>query len=117
MNCRTLAKQRKKDLFLREINRYNWDAVGLSETHHPVTGEEKLDDVTLILSGRTDRKHRQEVGILLSGKVRRSLIAATPISERLIMIHLKSTPANLTIIQVYATDSSRDDEESEKFYL
>lgn len=117
LNIRTLAKQGKKELLLREINRYNWDVVGLSETHLPVTGEEKLDEATLVLSGRTDGKHRQGVGFLLSSKARRSLIAATPISERLIMIRLKGSPANLTIIQVYAPDSSRDDEESENFYL
>ena len=42
---------------------------------------------------------------------------ATPISEQLITIWLKGLPANITLVQVYAPDSSRDDEESETFHL
>ena len=117
LNTRTLAKQGKIDLLLREIKRYSWDVIGLAETHLPVTGEEKHGDVTLLLSGRNDKKHRQGVGFLLSNKARKSLISVTPLTERIIMIRLKGSPTNLTIIQVYAPDSSRDDEESENFYL
>ncbi|KAK2709831.1 hypothetical protein QYM36_013489 [Artemia franciscana] len=92
-----LARQGKRELLLREINRYNWDVVGLSETHLPVTGDEKLDDNTLILSGRTGEKQENGVGVLLSRKARRSLITAAPISERLIMIRLKGSPGNLQL--------------------
>ncbi|KAK2713211.1 hypothetical protein QYM36_011790 [Artemia franciscana] len=87
------------------------------QNHLPFTDKEKLDDTTLVLSGHTDGKHRQGVGFLLSSKARRSLIVATPISERRIIICLKGSAANQTKIQVFAPDSSRNDEESESFYL
>ena len=57
LNTRTLAKQGKIDLLLREIKRYSWDVIGLAETHLPVTGEEKHGDVTLLLSECNDKKH------------------------------------------------------------
>ena len=117
LNVRTLAKQGKIDLVLNELNRYKWDIVGLSETHLPSTGEERIGNTSLIVSGRTDGVHRQGVGFLMSTKARRSLISVTPVSERLIMIRMKGSPINITIIQVYAPDCSKPDEESDNFYL
>ena len=66
LNVRTLAKPGKRELVLNEMNRYRWDIVGLSETHLPSTGIERINDITLITSGRSDGVHRQGVGFLLS---------------------------------------------------
>ena len=59
LNLRTLSKPGKKDMLLREANRYNWDIIGLSETHLPDISEEQIGDATLLLSGRQDGTHRQ----------------------------------------------------------
>ncbi|KAK2727677.1 hypothetical protein QYM36_008233 [Artemia franciscana] len=54
---------------------------------------------------------------MLSKKAKISLISTTPVSERIIAIGLKDLTANLSVIQVYAPDSSRSDEDSEKFNI
>ncbi|KAK2717448.1 hypothetical protein QYM36_006280 [Artemia franciscana] len=105
------------DLLLRELNRYKWDLVGLSETHLPRTGEETISGTSLLLSGRTDGTHRQGVGFILSLTTKKALITFTPVSERIASIRLKGSVSNLTIIQVYAPDSARSDEECEQFYF
>ena len=116
LNLRTLSKPGKKDMLLREANRYNWDIIGLSETHLPGISEEQIGDATLLLSGRQDGTHRQGVGFLLTKAARKSLLSVVSVSERLMMIRLKSKFKNLSVVQVYAPDSSRSDEESEDFY-
>ena len=89
----------------------------LAETHLPVTGEKRHGDVTLLLSGRNNGRHRPGVGFLQFNKARKTLTTVIPLLETLIMIRLKSSPTKLTIIQVYAADFRKDDEESENFYL
>ncbi|KAK2717210.1 hypothetical protein QYM36_007355 [Artemia franciscana] len=108
LNTRTLAKPGKMDLLLRELNRYKWDLYlsGLSETHLPRTGEETISGTSLLLSGCTDGTYRHK-----------ALISFTPVSERIATIRLKGSVSNLTIIQVYAPDSARSDEECEQFYF
>jgi len=41
LNVKTLAREDKKDLLVRKINRYKWDIIGLSEAHFPVARVEK----------------------------------------------------------------------------
>ncbi|KAK2726258.1 hypothetical protein QYM36_000646 [Artemia franciscana] len=111
LNVSTLVKEGKKDILVRESSRYKWDITGLSETHLSVTGVEKLGDTTAHLSGCNNRIHCQGVRFILSKKAKKSLISTTPASELVIAIRLKGSTANLSIIQVYAPDSSRSDEE------
>ncbi|XP_065570212.1 uncharacterized protein LOC136033346 [Artemia franciscana] len=113
LNTRTLANPGKMDLPLRELNRYKWDLVGLSETHLPRTGEETICGTSLLLSGRTDGTHTQGVGFILSPSTKKALISSTPVSERKATIRIKGSVSNLTIIQVYATDTARSDKECE----
>ncbi|KAK2725098.1 hypothetical protein QYM36_001523 [Artemia franciscana] len=48
---------------------------------------------------------------------KKALISSTPVSERKATIRLKGSVSNLTIIQVYATDTARSDKECEQFYF
>ncbi|KAK2715607.1 hypothetical protein QYM36_010250 [Artemia franciscana] len=116
VKAKLTSEEEKKNLLVREINRYKWDIIGLSGTHFPVTGVDKIGDTTLLLSGRNDGIYRQGVGFILSTKAKRSLISTTPVSERIIAIRLKGTTVNLSKVQVYAPDSSRSDEDSVEFY-
>ncbi|KAK2720907.1 hypothetical protein QYM36_004702, partial [Artemia franciscana] len=97
LNVRTLAKPGKRELVLNEMNRI-----------------ERINDI--IASGRSDGVDREGVGFLLSKRAKQSLLAAHPVSERIITIRLKGTIANMTTIQVYAPDSFRNDQEAEEFY-
>ncbi|KAK2713738.1 hypothetical protein QYM36_009575, partial [Artemia franciscana] len=68
LNVRTLAKPRKREQVLSEMSRYRWDIVGLSKTHLPSSGIERINDVTLITSGKSDGVDCQGVGFLLFKK-------------------------------------------------
>ena len=116
LNVRTLAKPGKLELIVKELERYRWDVIGLSETHLPGSGEQRCGDIILSYSGRPDGKHRQGVGFLLTRKAKRALIATKLVSERLMMIRLRAKAQNITVIQVYAPDSYRPDEEVDTFY-
>ncbi|KAK2702875.1 hypothetical protein QYM36_000225 [Artemia franciscana] len=63
------------------MNLYRWDIVGLSETQLPSTGIERINDITLITSGRSDGVHHQCVGFLLSKQAKQSLLTDHPVSE------------------------------------
>ncbi|KAK2709623.1 hypothetical protein QYM36_013330 [Artemia franciscana] len=76
----------------------------------------RINDITLITSGRSDGVHRQGVGFLLSKRAIQSLLAVHPVSGRIITIRLKGPIVNMTIIQVYAPDSSQSDQEAKEFY-
>ncbi|KAK2715719.1 hypothetical protein QYM36_010332 [Artemia franciscana] len=78
--------------------------------------QQRINDITLITSGRSDGVHRQGVGFLLSKRAKQSLLAVHPVSEHIITIRLKGSIANMTIIQAYAPDSSRSDQEAEELY-
>jgi hypothetical protein len=117
LNIRTLAKPGKLDLALRELQRYNWDVIGLSETHLPRTSEENLSGASLLLSGRKDGVHRQGVGFFVSSTAKKSLISFTPVSERIAVLRLKGAAKNISVVQVYAPDSARSEEECDEFYF
>ncbi|KAK2701565.1 hypothetical protein QYM36_019795, partial [Artemia franciscana] len=97
----------KKDLLVQEINRYKWDIIGLSETHLPVTGFEKIRETALFLSSRNDGIYCQGARFILLKKAEKSFISTTPVFERIIAIQLKGLTANLSLIQAYVPDFSR----------
>ena len=45
-----------------------------------------------------------------------TVMGCRPVSSRLITIHLRAVPFNITTVQVYAPTSDYDDNEIEKFY-
>ena len=69
----------------------------------------------LYFSGKED-KHEQGVGFVVHKGIVKNVIGCRPISSRLMTVRLRASPFNITIIQVYATTSSYDDSEADKFY-
>ena len=92
------------------VSRYNMDVLGLTETHRPGTGEEKLENGSLFInSGRLDGYRRQGVGLVLSKKVKNSLISYTPISERILAARLHSRHINISVVVAYAPTEDAED--------
>lgn len=116
VNVRTLNGPGKLNCVLHEMNRYRWDVLGLAETHW--IGQEELisEGVKVLSSGRDDGIHREGVALLLNKKAQKSYIEHRTVSSRIISVTLKGHHKNAKIIQVYAPDSSHDDEEVEDFY-
>ena len=59
--------------------------------------------------------HEQGVGFLVHKDIVKRVIGCRPISSRLVTVRLRSSPFNITIIQVYAPTSSYDDSEVDEF--
>ena len=60
---------------------------------------------------RIEDTHEQGVGFLVHKDIVKSVIGCRPISSRLMIVWLRASPFNITIIQVYAPTSSYDDSE------
>ena len=69
----------------------------------------------VFFSGQED-KHEHGVGFLVHKDIVKTVVGCRPVSNRLITIHLKAVPLNITIVQAYAPTSDYDDNEIEEFY-
>ena len=52
-----------------QIHKYNMDIVAVQETRWPGQGETRINDYTLLYSGRDDDAHRQGVGFYISNNL------------------------------------------------
>ena len=56
------------------------------------------------------------MAVILRGKARNSLIGYNAVSDRIIVVKLKTKPTVTNIIQVYAPTAERPEEETDAFY-
>ena len=61
-------------------------------------------------------KHEYGVDFLILKNIMKSVMGCRPISSRLISIHLRADPFNITVIQVYAQTTDYSDDQIENFY-
>ena len=115
-NIRTLRMPGKVEELAHEMNRYHWTILGLCEVRWKNFGETSTQDGhKLYYSGRDD-KHEHGVGFLVHKDMVNTVMSCRPVSSRLIIIRLRATPLNITIVQAYAPTTDHDDEELEDFY-
>ena len=69
----------------------------------------------VFFSGKED-KHEHGVGFLVHKDIVNTVMGCWPVSIRLITIHLRAAPLNITVVQAYATTSDYDDNETEELY-
>ena len=102
-NIRTLNKEGKIELLAEEVKRLGIPITGLCETHLLGNEQQDLDkDTILITSGKEKGKRETGVAIMLTGKVKDTLISANPVSDRILEARLDTKPVSTTIVQVYA---------------
>ena len=65
--------------------------------------------------GKED-KHEHGVGFLVHKDIVNTVMGCRPVSSRLITIHLRAAPFNITIVQGHAPTSVNDDNETEELY-
>ncbi len=112
-NVQTLWSCGKLELLRREMAKYKYDILGISEMRWTGCGE--LNSGEVIWSGE-EKEHQRGVGFLLNKRARDALIGYIPVSSRIIAATFKGTPMNITVIQVYAPTADKTDEEIEQFY-
>ncbi|PIK43970.1 putative amphiphysin [Apostichopus japonicus] len=78
-----------------ELQRYNWDIIGLSEVRWTGIGETITEEGQKIWFSGEEKKHHYGVAFI---------------------VRKESKPHNMTIIRVYAPTSDHDDDEVEELY-
>ena len=115
-NVRTLRRAGRVEELIHEMDKYRWNILGLSELRWKGSGEITVDNNhKLFYSGKED-KHEYGVGFLVNKEMVNTVISCTPISSRIILLRVKATPFNITIIQIYASTSAHDEQETDMFY-
>ena len=100
-NVRTLNGPGKLAELTHELKRYTWHIIGISEMRWKGTGDiSTFEGHKVFYSGMED-KHEQGVGIIVHENITKSVIGFQAISSRILVLRLKATPFNVTLIQVY----------------
>ena len=99
----------------READDMQLDVCGLSETHWIQSGEMTIGEHIVITSSDQNRNY-QGVGLIISKNLRKSVMSYNAVSSRIVTIRIKARPANMSIIQIYASTLDKDDEVHDEFY-
>ena len=80
-NVRTLSRCGKLEELSRELDRYRWDVIGLSEIRWLGTGEETTDNGHTLLYSGQEKLKRHEVGFLIRKELINSILDYNMISS------------------------------------
>ena len=114
-NVRSMSSGKLQNV-AAEAEKNNINILGIAE--HKWRGQghfSTIDDGKMIYSGK-EKSGLSGVAIYLRGKLTSALMGYNPISDRILLVCLKGTAQNITIIQVYAPTSALPQEERENFY-
>lgn len=114
-NVRTLLQKGKLANVIQEMKRMNIDILGISEMRWNESGRLRTtDNYTVIFSGNNN--HSNGVGFILAPNVASKISGYWAVSDRVILVKLKNTKINTSIIQAYAPTSEASDEKLAEFY-
>ena len=102
-------------LLLNELGRFDWDVIGLAETHWIGVQENTLRGVRIISSGR-EAGHSSGVGLLLSPRAQKSFLKYEPICDRILSARFRTAVGYTTICQIYAPTTEASEATMEGFY-
>ncbi|KAL5255627.1 hypothetical protein ACHWQZ_G011008 [Mnemiopsis leidyi] len=101
----------------KSFDEYGLELLGVTETHMPGSGNQILGNgAVLMFSGRADGVRRSGVGIILSKKMKNSLISYTPVSDRVMTARLHSKHINISVTVVYAPTEDAEPGTKDAFY-
>ena len=95
--------------------RVNVDILGKSELKWTGMGEFNSDD-HYIYYCRQESLRRNGVAIMVNERVRNAVLGCNLKNDRMISVHFRGKPFNITVIQVYAPTSNTEEAEVEQFY-
>ena len=114
-NVRSMYEAGKLQNATREMERMQICVLGVSEVRWKGHGLCDTDNHTFYYSCNDEDHHRHGVGVIVSKTV--SVKNFVPLSDRVMMLQLRSKPIDINIIQVYAPTSDADDNVVEAFYM
>ena len=114
-NVRTLKDVGKLEELQHEMERYDWNILGLCESRLLKAGEKSTQEGHRLFWSGQDNIHEQGVGLLVHKNTVNCIIDCCPVSNRLITIRLRAKPFNITIFQAYTPTSAYSNEAVEVF--
>ena len=87
-----------------ELKRYRWNILGLCEVRWKNFGETSTPEGHKFFFTGCEDRHEHRVGFLIHKDTVNAIMGCRPVYSRLITIHLKASPFNITIIQTYAPE-------------
>ena len=99
-----------------EMDRYRWNILGLCEMRWKNFGETTTVEGHQVFFSGKENKHEHGVGFLVHKDIVNTVMGSRPVSSRLISIHLRTVPFNITVVQAYTPTSDYDDNEIEEIY-
>ncbi|MBN3315792.1 CFDP2 protein, partial [Atractosteus spatula] len=107
--------QGKLNIIKREMIRLNIDLLGINELRWKDNGHFKLDNFTVYYSGHQELR-RNGVALIAHKNVAHAVKSYTTISDRIMAVHIRGKPLNVTVLQVYAPTTDAPEDEREEFY-
>ena len=95
--------------------RVNVDILGISELKWTGMGEFKSDDHYIYYCGQESLR-RNGIAIMVNKRVRNAVLGSNLKNNRMISVRLQGKPFNITVIQVYVSNSNAEEAEVEWFY-
>ena len=95
--------------------RVNIDILGISKLKWTGMGDFNSDDHYIYYCGQESLR-RNGVAIMVNKRVQNVVLGCNLKNDRMISVHLKGKPFNITVIQVYAPSSNAEEVEVERFY-
>ena len=91
-NVRTLHQERQLDKLLDELEQFNNDIAGISETHRcsDVGVAYQQNGYTIIHHGREDGIYRQAVALIISSEYTNGLLSYEAVSPRTVSVRVKT---------------------------
>ncbi|XP_042862524.1 craniofacial development protein 2-like [Penaeus japonicus] len=113
-NVRTLFQAGKLENVTQEMSRMKINILGICETRWKHNGDFQTDDYRMLYSGGD--RHERGVGIIMDKERAKCVIGHWELSDRVMMVKLKGSPFNISIILVYAPTSDSSEDDIDKFY-
>ena len=96
-NVRTLHRTGNLELLINELSNFDWEVMGIAETHFTIQGEFMQDGLKFLCSSN-ESIHRAGVAIVLNKNAQKSLLGYNQISQRIISARLRTQVGVSTII-------------------
>ena len=107
--------QGKSDVVKQKMARVNIDILGISELKWTGMGEFNSDDLYIYYSGQESFR-RNGAGLVVNKKVQNAALGCILINGRMISVRFQRKPFNITVILVYAPNTTTKDAEVDQFY-